>query len=218
MPLPHVKKDAEELHALQTWLTSYKAEELFTESGDVVAEVKSIIPRDEKKLGQRPETFNTYIAPKMPDWREFTEQKGTSHSAMGVVARLLDKVLVENPHTVRIFSPDELESNKLEGTLAHTSRNFQWDQFSRAHGGRVIEVLSEHMCQGFMEGYTLTGRVGLFPSYECFLGIIDTMMVQYAKFTKLVLSVSRISLFLSCLTRSSLFRHKRQIGIAVYPV
>ena len=186
VPLPHVKTDPEELHALETWLASYSPEQLFTESGDAVGKVKSIIPRNEKKMGQRPETFNTYLAPKMPDWREFVVQKGTSHSTMKLVAKLLDKVLMENPRTVRIFSPDELESNKLEGVLAHTGRNFQWDQFSRAHGGRIVEVSSEHMCQAFMQGYTLTGRVALFPSYECFLGIIDTMMVQYAKFVKLV--------------------------------
>ena len=189
VPLPNVKKDKEELHALQTWLASYDPSDLFTKSGDAVNEIKEIIPRDAKKMGQRPETYNTYIPPKMPDWKEFTAQKGFLESSMKHAARLLDRVMVENPRTVRIFSPDELESNKLEYTLAHTGRNFQWDQFSFAKGGRVIEVLSEHMCQAFMQGYTLTGRVAVFPSYESFLGIIDTMMVQYAKFIKMVSSL-----------------------------
>jgi len=89
-----------------------------------------------------------------------------------------------------MFSPDELYSNKLDGALRETTRNFQWDPASRARGGRVIEILSEHTCQGMLQGYTLTGRTGLFPSYEAFLGIIHTMMVQYAKFIKMGRNVS----------------------------
>jgi len=90
-----------------------------------------------------------------------------------------------NPKTFRIFSPDELVSNKLDAVLEVTSRNFQWDEETRAEGGRIIEILSEHTCQGMLQGYTLTGRTGLFPSYEAFLGIIHTMMIQYAKFIKM---------------------------------
>lgn len=91
-----------------------------------------------------------------------------------------------NPKTFRIFSPDELVSNKLDAVFDVTGRNFQWDVASRAQGGRVIEILSEHTCQGMLQGYTLTGRTGLFPSYEAFLGIVHTMMVQYSKFCKMV--------------------------------
>lgn len=105
---------------------------------------------------------------------------------MIATGKFIDEVFVKNPHNVRLFSPDELESNKLDAVFAHTGRNFQWDEFSNAKGGRVIEVLSEHLCQGFMQGYTLTGRTGIFPSYESFLGIIHTMMVQYSKFAKMV--------------------------------
>lgn len=76
-------------------------------------------------------------------------------------------------------------SNKLDAVLEDTGRNFQWDIACRNKGGRVIEILSEHTCQGMLQGYTLTGRTGLFPSYEAFLGIIHTMMVQYSKFTKM---------------------------------
>ena len=76
-------------------------------------------------------------------------------------------------------------SNKLDAVLRDSGRNFQWDIASRAQGGRVIEILSEHTCQGMLQGYTLTGRTGLFPSYEAFLGIVHTMMVQYSKFVKM---------------------------------
>ncbi|KAL4791835.1 XFP N-terminal domain-containing protein [Aspergillus venezuelensis] len=185
VPLPNAKKDDEELQALQKWLSEYKPEALFTDTGDVIDEVKSVIPPDEKKLGMRPEAYKAYVAPDLPDWKNFCVEKGQQFSAMQAIGKFIDQVFVQNPHNVRLFSPDELESNKLSDALAHTGRNFQWDQFSNAKGGRVIEVLSEHMCQGFLQGYTLTGRTGLFPSYESFLGIIHTMMVQYAKFTKM---------------------------------
>lgn len=187
VPLPKAKKDKEELQALQEWLSGYKPHELFKESGDVIDEVKSIIPPDdEKKLGQRKEAYRVYYPPDMPNWMDLGVKKGTLESSMKIAGKLLDQVFVKNPHTVRLFSPDELESNKLETSLEHTYRNFQWDQYSKAKDGRVIEVLSEHMCQGFMQGYTLTGRVAVFPSYESFLGIVHTMMVQYSKFNKMV--------------------------------
>lgn len=81
-----------------------------------------------------------------------------------------------NPETFRIFSPDELNSNKLDECFEITHRNFQWDPETANNGGRVIEMLSEHMLQGWLQGYTLTGRHGLFPSYESFLGIVQTMI------------------------------------------
>ncbi|PYH74431.1 putative phosphoketolase [Aspergillus vadensis CBS 113365] len=186
VPLPNAKKDKEELQALQKWLSSYNPHELFTETGDIIDEIKSVIPlEDSKKLGQRAEAYKGYRAPDLPNWQKFVVEKGSQQSAMKTIGKFIDQVFTQNPHGVRVFSPDELESNKLDAALAHTGRNFQWDQFSNAKGGRVIEVLSEHLCQGFMQGYTLTGRVGIFPSYESFLGIIHTMMVQYAKFNKM---------------------------------
>jgi phosphoketolase len=107
-----------------------------------------------------------------------------------VICHLLTLPPPRNPSSFRIFSPDELVSNKLDAVLDDSGRNFQWDPISRANGGRVIEILSEHTCQGMLQGYTLTGRTGLFPSYEAFLGIVHTMMIQYSKFTKMVCSSS----------------------------
>lgn len=186
VPLPAAKSDEEELKALQSWLSSYKPQELFEDNGDVIDEIKSIIPKTpEKRLGQRKEAYDAYHGIKPVDWHQFTVKKGDEASSMKIVGRLLEQIVKDNPNTFRIFSPDEFESNKLDAVLNSTDRNFQWDQFSNAKGGRVIEILSEHQCQGFMQGYTLTGRVGLFPSYEAFLGIIHTMMVQFAKFGKM---------------------------------
>lgn len=193
VPLPKAKKDKEELRALQDWLASYGPEDLFNDKGGPIDAITSIIPKtDSKKLGQRIESYGNYHPPEMPNWKHFVVSKGSYESSMKVIGKFIDEVFVKNPHTVRLFSPDELESNKLDAALAHTGRNFQWDQFSRNQGGRVIEVLSEHMCQGFMQGYTLTGRTAIFPTYESFLGIVHTMMVQYSKFNKMV-SVDYIS-------------------------
>jgi xylulose-5-phosphate/fructose-6-phosphate phosphoketolase len=186
VPLAAAKKDPDELKQLQEWLESYKPKELFKENGDVIDEIKSIIPDNpERRLGQNKKSYDTFEGIKPIDWHKFVVKKGSSVSSMATVGKLLEQVVIDNPKTFRIFSPDEFESNKLNAVLNSTNRNFQWDQFSNARGGRLIETLSEHQCQGWMQGYTLTGRVGLFPSYEAFLGIIHTMMVQYAKFGKM---------------------------------
>jgi len=186
VPLMAAKKDEEELKQLQSWLGSYKPKELFTKEGAPVEAISSIIPRDDsKKLGQQIDTYGSHEVLRIADWKKFAVKKGDQASCMQACGELLDQTLVDNPHSVRIFSPDELVSNKLDAVFRHTSRNFQWDEFSHATGGRVIEILSEHTCQGFLQGYTLTGRTGLFPSYESFLGIVHTMMVQYSKFNKM---------------------------------
>jgi xylulose-5-phosphate/fructose-6-phosphate phosphoketolase len=186
VPLMKAKTDKEHLADLQKWLLSYGPAKLFTEKGDATDSIKSIIPvESHKKLGQRVETYKHHEILKLPDWRQFGVDKGGEQSCMKVTGKFLDKSLVNNPKSLRIFSPDELESNKLDAVLENTGRNFQWDEFSNARGGRVIEILSEHTCQGFLQGYTLTGRTGVFPSYESFLGIVHTMMVQYCKFNKM---------------------------------
>ncbi|KAJ7911489.1 phosphoketolase [Mycena leptocephala] len=187
VPLPGAKTSAEELAALQAWLKSYRPEELFTPDGVPVPEVLSLVPdAAEQRLGQKKESFNAYAPLMVPEWEGFCVEQGSQESCMKAVGRLLKAVVKENPQNFRIFSPDELVSNKLDAVLDDSGRNFQWDIESRAQGGRVIEILSEHTCQGMLQGYTLTGRTGLFPSYEAFLGIVQTMMVQYSKFTKMV--------------------------------
>lgn len=186
VPLTAAKKDKEQLEKLQKWLLSYGPADLFTESGAPIESITNIIPVDnDKKLGQRIETYKNYEKLHVPDWQDWGVEKGGEESCMKAIGNFMDQVIVDNPKSFRIFSPDELVSNKLDGIFKHTGRNFQWDQFSNAGGGRVIEILSEHVCQGFLQGYTLTGRTGVFPSYESFLGIIHTMMVQYSKFTKM---------------------------------
>jgi xylulose-5-phosphate/fructose-6-phosphate phosphoketolase len=185
VPLMAAKTDKGQLADLQKWLLSYGPAQLFTKEGDVVDSIKAILPPDDKKIGQRPETYKLHEPLKVPDWRDLGVKKGTQESCMKAIGKLIDQALVDNPKSFRLFSPDELVSNKIDAVFEHTNRNFQWDEFSNARGGRVIEILSEHTCQGFMQGYTLTGRTAIFPSYESFLGIIHTMMVQYSKFNKM---------------------------------
>ncbi|KAK5653653.1 hypothetical protein OQA88_8683 [Cercophora sp. LCS_1] len=185
VPLSKANNDDTQLKALNDWLSSYKIGEVLPE-GEPAESILSTLPRnDEKKLGQLKVTYDPYVTLKTVKWEDFAVEKNKDQSCMKVTGEYLDKVFQENPTTIRLFSPDELESNKLDAILDHTQRDFQWDQFSRANGGRVIETLSEHNCQGFMQGYTLTGRTAIFPSYESFLGIVHTMMVQYSKFVKI---------------------------------
>ncbi|KAM5351090.1 hypothetical protein ACJ41O_003813 [Fusarium nematophilum] len=190
IPVPNANKDEEHLKILQSWLQSYDPGRLL-QHGKPAESILEIMPRNkEKRLGQLKQTYNPYKALNLPDWKPFSVERSQPSSCMQQTGEFLDKVIAENPKSFRIFSPDELESNKLSAVLEHTGRNFQWDEFSRARGGRVIEVLSEHCCQGWMQGYTLAGRTALFPSYESFLGIIHTMMVQYSKFNKIARETS----------------------------
>jgi xylulose-5-phosphate/fructose-6-phosphate phosphoketolase len=153
VPLMKAKTSKEQLEDLQKWLLSYGPANLFTETGEPVDSIKSIIPVVEKKrLGQQAESYKSYEPLNVPDWRKFGVEKGGEESCMQTLGKFLDQALVDNPKSLRIFSPDELVSNKLDAVLSHTGRNFQWDEFSNAKGGRVIEILSEHTCQGFMQG------------------------------------------------------------------
>ncbi|KAG6333272.1 hypothetical protein ID866_5814 [Astraeus odoratus] len=193
VPLPEVKTDTDELKMLHAWLSGYRPHELFciggtrtTADGAPCPDLLSIIPEDkDKRLGTRKESYAAYQPLDIPEWKDFGVKKGTEASCMKTIGELLKQVIVDNPKTFRIFSPDELESNKLGAVLEVTGRNMQWDVACRSQNGRVIEILSEHTCQGMLQGYTLTGRTALFPSYEAFLGIVQTMMVQYSKFVKM---------------------------------
>ncbi|KAL8383316.1 hypothetical protein RB595_006863 [Gaeumannomyces hyphopodioides] len=190
VPLPKAGRDQTHLAELEKWLSSYDFNRLVVNGSPSEKILKTLPKEAAKMLGQIPlaNSPETHLQP--VDWRPFTVECGSSQSSMQVSGQFLDVLLQSNPSQIRIFSPDELESNKLNTVLNHTQRNFQWDGFSRAQGGRIIETLSEHQCQGFMQGYTLTGGVAIFPSYESFLGIVHTMMVQYSKFTKIGRSIS----------------------------
>lgn len=151
IPIPNANKDEKHLKILQDWLQTYDAGRLLKD-GKPTESILEIMPqKDEKRLGQLKQTYDPYKALKLPDWKPFSVETSQQSSCMQQTGKFLDKVITENPKSFRIFSPDELESNKLSAVLEHTGRNFQWDEYSRAQGGRVIEILSEHCCQGWMQ-------------------------------------------------------------------
>ncbi|KAF9237663.1 XFP N-terminal domain-containing protein [Melanogaster broomeanus] len=176
VPLPEAKTSEEQLKMLQVGRLD----------GQPTEDVLRIVPdKKEKRLGMRKEAYAAFQPLTVPAWMPFGVQRGSEASCMKTIGSYLREVIKKNPSNFRIFSPDELVSNKLDAVFDVTGRNFQWDVACRAQGGRVIEILSEHTCQGMLQGYTLTGRTALFPTYEAFLGIVHTMMVQYSKFTKM---------------------------------
>ena len=141
VPLMAAKTDPGELRELQTWLESYKPKELFTEEGGITETIASIIPKDNnKRLGQQIAAYGSHQTLKIPEWQKYAVQKGSQASCMATIGELLDQIFVDNPRSIRMFSPDELISNKLDAVFRHTGRDFQWDQFSNARGGRVVEV------------------------------------------------------------------------------
>merc|ERR1711939_775229 len=143
VPLMAAKTNKDQLADLQKWLLSYGPAKLFTETGDVTDSIKSVIPIDaHNKLGQRAETYKAHEPLKVPDWRKYGVEKGTEESCMKAIGNLIDQALVDNPKSLRIFSPDELVSNKLDAVFNHTGRDFQWDEFSHQNPSFIGAVLN----------------------------------------------------------------------------
>ena len=193
IPAADVKSNPESLQAVEQWLRSYHPEELFDEQGTPYPDVLSLCPDKDHRMGCNKHTMGGHMRQdlQLPDLACYAvPAREQLYSNIASVAHYLRDVITQNPHTFRIFCPDELESNLLGEVLEVTHRNYQWpvsaaNRSVGSEGGRVLEVLSEHMCQAWLQGYLLTGRHGLFPSYEAFLPIIASMMDQYAKFLKM---------------------------------
>jgi xylulose-5-phosphate/fructose-6-phosphate phosphoketolase len=194
VPLEDPAKDPEQLRLLESWLRSYRPEELFDESGGPCAELLATIPDGDLRLGRCPaanggEVLRPLDLPPMAEHFVATDGRGAEAvSANDRLGGYLRDVFQRNPETFRIFCPDELTSNRLGKTLEATSRAFVWPKAPNdehvAYDGRILETLSEHNCEGWLQGYLLTGRHGLFPCYEAFLPIVDGMVNQYGKFLK----------------------------------
>ena len=193
VPAIDLKTNPTSLQAVEQWLRSYQPEELFDEQGSFRSELLALCPHGERRMGSNPHTFGGRVRTDLdlPDVQNHAvPSKGKPSSNVEPAANYLQELVTRNPRTFRMFCPDELESNMLGAVLEATSRNYQLpvsahDNDVSADGGRVLEVLSEHLCQAWLQGYILTGRHGLFPSYEAFLPIISSMMDQYAKFLKM---------------------------------
>ena len=197
VPLSGIKDNAEHLSLLETWMRSYKPEELFDESGRLIETLQSLSPVGLQRMSANPHANGGQLlrSLNMPDFRQYAvnvDKPGAANAestrVMGVFLRDVMKENLEHAN-FRIMGPDETASNRLGAIFEVTDRTWldeilpEDDHLSP--DGRVMEILSEHTCQGWLEGYLLTGRHGLFSCYEAFIHIVDSMFNQHAKWLKL---------------------------------
>ncbi|MFI9587564.1 phosphoketolase family protein [Streptomyces sp. NPDC052236] len=198
VPLEDVHDDPEQLRALEAWLRSYAPEELFAADGVPSPDVLGACPQGERRIGMQPAGDGGRLRrpldlpPLEPYAVDVASGPGTaSASPNRQLADWLTELMRRTAarRDFRIMSPDELASNKLDSVLSATGRAYVWpvDEYAEnlSRDGRLMEVLSEHNCQGWLQGYLQTGRHGLFPTYEAFASVVDSMLNQYAKWLKL---------------------------------
>src|SRR5829696_5620269 len=194
VPLANLSDKPEHLRQLADWMRSYGAEELFDENGTLMQELQELAPGGERRMGAIPHANGGLLLRdlRMPDFRDYAvdvDRPATSSSeATRVLGTLLRDVMRLNPDTFRVFGPDETASNRLGALFEVTGRTWmaelEPEDEHLSSDGRVMEVLSEHLCQGWLEGYLLTGRHGFFSCYEAFIHIVDSMFNQHAKWLK----------------------------------
>ncbi|MEO1184078.1 MAG: phosphoketolase family protein [Cyanobacteria bacterium J06636_27] len=195
VPLSGMAKEPAHVQLLEDWMKSYKPEELFDGNGKLISELAELAPVGNRRMGDNPHANGGILLRdlKMPDFRDYgvaVEPGQTVAEATRVMGKLLRDVMKLNldVQNFRLFGPDETASNRLADVLDVTQRTWvaetlEYDD-NLAADGRVMEILSEHTCQGWLEGYLLTGRHGLFSCYEAFIHIIDSMFNQHAKWLK----------------------------------
>jgi xylulose-5-phosphate/fructose-6-phosphate phosphoketolase len=191
VPLAEPRTNEEHRRQLEEWLRSYRPEELFDERGALVPELAALAPEGDRRMSANPVTNGGLVLRdlELPDFRDYavevTAPGSGVASATAVLGAFLRDVIRLNPDRFRLFGPDETASNRLQAVFQTTDRVWEGEVLPTddhlARAGRVMEVLSEHLCQGWLEGYLLTGRHGLFNSYEAFIHIVDSMVNQHAK-------------------------------------
>ncbi len=196
VPLSETHTNTDHMHQLEQWLRSYRPEELFDESGAPVEELLALPPRGDRRMGANPNANGGKLLRdlELPDWRGFAvdvpEPGGTRSEPTRVLGSMLREVMSANERhaNFRVFGPDETESNRLGALYDVTDKAWQAQVLDTdlhlGRHGRVMEILSETTCQGWLEGYLLTGRHGLLSCYEAFIHIIDSMFNQHAKWLK----------------------------------
>jgi len=199
VPLAQLAERPEHIELLERWMRSYRPEELFDVDGAVRPELRALAPQGERRMGASPHTNGGLLARPLdlPDFRDYAVDVpapgGTSSEATRVLGGWLRDVVRRNPQNFRIMGPDETASNRLGGVFEVTNRTWEAERLPTddhlAPDGRVMEVLSEHLCQGWLEGYLLTGRHGLFNCYEAFIHIVDSMFNQHAKWLKVTRAI-----------------------------
>ncbi|MEH0639408.1 phosphoketolase family protein [Streptomyces bottropensis] len=196
VPLAHVRENPEHLRQLEAWLRSYRPEELFDRGGRPVADVLACVPSGTGRLGATPHANGGLLVRDLPirsldDFAVPVEKPGTTiHEPTRVLGGLLEQIMndTRQRRDFRVVGPDETASNRLQAVFEASGKAWQAerlpvDEHLDRHG-RVMEILSEHLCQGWLEGYLLTGRHGLFSCYEAFVHIVDSMVNQHIKWLK----------------------------------
>ncbi|MFI0349434.1 phosphoketolase [Actinomadura sp. 9N407] len=194
VPLSGVRENPAHLEQLRDWLRSYRPEDLFDGEGRPVAELTAQAPEGRRRMSANPhanggELLRPLVLPDFRDFAVAVDKPGAGATEpTRALAAYLREVVAANPGNFRIMGPDETASNRLGAVFEVTDRVFTGerlptDEHQGPHG-QVMEVLSEHLCQGWLEGYLLTGRHGLFNSYEAFIHIVDSMFNQHAKWLK----------------------------------
>ena len=202
VPLAQLATNPEHLQMLEEWMRSYKPEELFDQNGKLIAELGELAPTGPRRMGANPHANGGLLLEdlKMPDFRDYAvavPKPGTVEAeATRVMGQLLRDVmkLNDDARNFRVMGPDETASNRLSALFEVTNRTFVGEILPSddhlAPDGRVMEILSEHVCQGWLEGYLLTGRHGLFSCYEAFVHIVDSMFNQHAKWLKVTRDIA----------------------------
>ena len=196
VPLAEMAGKPDHVKLLEKWMKSYKPQDLFDENGKLVPELASLAPKKTRRMGDNPHANGGLLLRdlRLPDFRKYAvklSKPGTETAeatrVMGAFLRDVMKLNAEGKN-FRVFGPDETESNRLGAVLEATDRTWLADILPEddhlSPDGRVMEILSEHTCQGWLEGYLLTGRHGFFSCYEAFIHIIDSMFNQHAKWLK----------------------------------
>jgi xylulose-5-phosphate/fructose-6-phosphate phosphoketolase len=194
--VPFSKMDDDHIKLLEVWMKSYKPEELFDKSGKFRSELAALAPKGIRRMGDNPHANGGILLKelKMPDFKDYALEvakpghtKGESTREMGKFLRDIMKMNLDVAN-FRVIGPDEIASNRLGNLFEVTNRVWMEPTIPEddhlSPDGRVMEILSEHTCQGWLEGYLLTGRHGLFTSYEAFIHLVDSMFNQHAKWLK----------------------------------
>jgi xylulose-5-phosphate/fructose-6-phosphate phosphoketolase len=194
VPIGEARTNPAHRAQLEAWMRDYRPEELFDAVGAPVDELRALPPEGDRRMSANPNANGGLLLHdlSLPDFREYAVEVpkpgATFTEATRVLGRFLRDVIRRNPETFRLFGPDETESNRLSAVFEATDRQWVAERVPSdehlAPEGRVVEILSEHLCQGWLEGYLLTGRHGLFNCYEAFIHIVDSMFNQHAKWLK----------------------------------
>jgi xylulose-5-phosphate/fructose-6-phosphate phosphoketolase len=194
VPFAEVRTNPDHLALLEQWLRSYRPEELFDGAGALVTDLADVAPKAHRRMSANPHANGGVLLRdlELPDFRDYAVEVAkpatTFSEATRVLGTWLRDVVRDNPRTFRIFGPDETVSNRLQAVFETTERQWEAEILPTdehlAQSGQVMEVLSEHQCEGWLEGYLLTGRHGLFNCYEAFIHIVDSMFNQHAKWLK----------------------------------